>query len=121
MSTKLNTTKEMTSGEVIRATMPPSKWIEVRQRQNGSYTVHYPDPGFIPCAPVCDLKKNVRGHKCDFEQQWIETNYKPTSLEDAVAWAEYLADGREVKVVPFIPIQERRRKAVAQEGVDSDE
>lgn len=104
----------MSSAEVTRMMLPPSQHVEVRERQNGSFTVHYPDPGFIPCAPVCDLKRNVRGHKCDYEQKWIETHYQPTSYEDALAWATYLSDGREVKVVGFVPLAERRRKASEQ-------
>ena len=104
------------------ATMPPSKWIEVRERHNRTYTVHYPDPAFIPCQPVCDLKKNVRGHKCDYEQKWIETNYKPIDHDDAVKWAEYLADGREVKVVPYTGKGKHAQQIeeVADEGFDND-
>lgn len=109
MTAKKRSPKEMTSHEVTRASMAPFTHIEVRERQNGSWTVHYPDPGFVPCAPVCDLKKNVRGHKCDYEQSFIETNYKPTSFADAMDWANYLADGREVKVVSFVPLSERRK------------
>lgn len=109
MATKEKESKSMTSKEVIMATLAPFTHIEVRGRQNGSWTVHYPDPGFVPCAPVCDLKKNVRGHKCDYEQSYIETNYKPTSYADAMGWANYLAEGREVKVVSFVPLSERRK------------
>jgi hypothetical protein len=81
--------------------LPPAKHIEVREKQNETWVVFYPDPGFIPCAPACDLSKIMRAHKHEYEPSWIETNYKPTSYEDALEWAEYLAEGREVKVIPF--------------------
>ena len=108
MSTKNKPSRAMTSAEVTRMMLPPAGHVEVRERQNGSWSVFYPDPGFIPCSPVCNLNKVLRNHKHDYEQTWIESTYKPTSYQDALDWARYLSDGREVKVVAFVPLAERR-------------
>ena len=94
------------------AMLPGSKWIEIRQKQNGEYRVHYPDPGFIPCAPACDLQRISRAHKHDYVQGWIEAYYHPTDLEDAMKFAALLAEGREVKLLEFVPLAQRRSAAI---------
>lgn len=94
------------SGVVLRQTLPRAftLHVEVREKQNGTWRVYYPDPGWIPCEPVCHLK-----HKHDYEQNWIESHYKPEDYEDALNWAEAISEGREVKVVTFVPLRERNR------------
>ena len=100
-------TKVVSSSEVMRVSMPPNSHIEMRQKQNGTWTVWYPDPGWIPCAPVCRLATVQPGHKHDYQQGWIQTNYTPTSYEDALEWADLLAEGHEVKILPHLTIAER--------------
>lgn len=100
--------------EVLKKTLPPFPHIEVREDSRGNWRVFYPDPGWIPCAPVCRLKEVERSHKHTYEQAWIETNYTPSSYADAVDWATLLAEGREVKAVPYKTLAERnaeRRRA----------
>ena len=62
--------------------------------RDGTYRVWYPDPGWIPCPPVCYIK-----HSHDYKQGWIESTYAPTDLADAMDWAGKLAEEREVKLV----------------------
>lgn len=81
-------------------TLPPRGHIEVRERANGTWSVFYADPGFVPCAPGCDLQRVMRTHKHTYEQAMIESTYKPESYEDALDWAQYLAEEREIKIVP---------------------
>lgn len=102
--------------EVLKKTLPPFPHVEVREDSKGAWRVYYPDPGFVPCAPVCRLKDVDRNHKHVYEQAFIETNYAPTSYDDALDWATLLAEGREVKVVPYKTLAERnaeKRKAAA--------
>lgn len=101
----------ISSSEVIRMTLPPPGYVEVREKMDGSWVVSYSDPGFIPCPPVCHLK-----HKHEYVQPQIDSHYRPTDFEDATAWAHALADGREVKVVSFIPLHERRKHKSSQEA-----
>lgn len=83
--------------ETLRMTLPQSRGpLQVREKMNGSWIVLYPDPGFIPCAPVCHLR-----HKHEYEQTLIESTYKPTDFDDAMDWASSLADGREIKIVKY--------------------
>ena len=110
---KTSSDKNLTSAEVTVLMLAPTKHIEVREKQNGTWSVFYPDPGFLPCPPGCDLAKVVRTHKHEYEQGWIESTYKPEDYADACDWAALLAEGREVKIVPFVPLQERRRKTAA--------
>jgi hypothetical protein len=84
--------------DVTRTMLPPRGHVEVRERRDGTYRVWYPDEGWIPCPPVCDLK-----HSHNYRQGHVESFYHPTSLEDAMEWAYQLAEGREVKVVPVNP------------------
>lgn len=93
--------------EILTQTLPPFTHIEVREKRDGSWSVWYPDPGWIPCAANCRLNEVLRGHKHDRVQPWIETHYTPTSYEDALVWAELLAEGRDVRVVKFMTIGER--------------
>lgn len=75
--------------------LPPRGHVEVRERKDGTYRVWYPDEGFVPCAPSCDLR-----HKHEYKQGHVESFYHPATFDDAVEWAYKLADGREVKIVP---------------------
>jgi hypothetical protein len=68
--------------------------VEVRQHLNGSFTVWYPDEGFVPCSPVCADK-----HKHTYQQGFTQSEYSPVNREDAEDWATKLAEGREVKHV----------------------
>ena len=79
--------------------LPPTGHIEVREKRDGTWLVFYPDPGFIPCEPTCNLSKVMRNHKHSFKQDFIQSTYIPTSYADALDWADKLAEGREVKVV----------------------
>lgn len=103
--------KSMTSDELLRATLPPafSEPVEVRERQDGKWRVWYPDPGWIPCEPVCRLKDRDKNHKHDYEQRWIESNYEPSTYFDALEWAEGMGH-REVRVVPYATPAERKRQ-----------
>ena len=102
----------MTSEELLRATVPPAFAlpIEVRERQDGTWRVWYADPGWIPCEPVCRLKDRDRNHKHDYDQRWVESNYEPTSYSDALEWANFLSEDREVRIMPFVPLAERNRR-----------
>lgn len=102
--------------DVLAQTLPPSPHIEVREKRDGSWSVFYPDPGWIPCAANCRLGEVLRGHKHDRVQPWIETNYVPTSFEDAMAWAELLAEGKPVKVMKYMTIGERNAARAAQKA-----
>lgn len=82
--------------------------IEVRERQNGTWRVWYPDPAWIACDTRCEIK-----HKHDRELHWIECHHQPAIYADALEWAEYLADGREVRIVPYVPVAERNRQRKA--------
>lgn len=101
-------TRTIPARELIRQMLPPFPHIEVREKQNGTWTVWYPDPAWIPCAPSCNLRERDRYHKHDFDQPFIQTHYVPTSYSDALAWAESLADGREVKILPYMTLAERK-------------
>jgi hypothetical protein len=103
-------TNVIPSEEVARWTVPAAfaEPIEVREKQNGSWRVWYADPAWIPCDPRCEIK-----HKHDREMNWIETHYVPTSYADALDWAEFLAEGREVRIVPYVPLAERNRQRKA--------
>jgi len=79
--------------------------IEVRQKRDGSFSIFYPDEGFISCPPVCDLK-----HKHDYERGWTESSVVPKNKEDAMTWAQMLAEDREVKFIPYTPLHKRRKK-----------
>jgi hypothetical protein len=90
-------TSVISSAEVTHSMLRPAGHVEVRQRRDGTWRVLYQDPGYIPCMHDCQVK-----HKHDRDSvSWIETNYTPTSKKDALDWAEQLAEGREVKVLPF--------------------
>lgn len=93
--------------ETLRLTLPPFPHVEVRENSKGAWRVFIPDSGFIPCSPVCRLKDVDRNHKHKYEQDFLETNYSPSDYDDAMAWAELLAEGREVKVVPYKTTAER--------------
>lgn len=103
----------MSDRELLLATLPPCPHIEVREKRDGTWTVWYPDPGWIPCAPNCQLNKVQRAHKHDYEQTFVETHYVPTSFSDAMAWAEDLAEGREIKVLPYMTLGERNAARAA--------
>ena len=85
-----------TSAEVLASMQPPRGQIEVRERRDGTWRVWYPDEGYIPCPPVCELK-----HSHDYKQKMVESFYHPTSREDAKLWAAALAEEREVKVFRY--------------------
>lgn len=89
--------------------------IEVREHQNGTFTVWYPDEAFCPCAPVCGEK-----HKHSYKQGHVQSTYSPVSRDDADDWAFKMAEGREVK---FVNVGNwRQAKAAAkQQEVDDDE
>lgn len=110
--------KAMTSDELLRATLPPgfAEPVEVRERQDGSWRVFYPDPGWIPCEPVCHLKERYKNHKHDYEQRWIESNYVPASYSDALDWAETLGH-REVRVVGYMTPAERKAERKAMQAL----
>lgn len=93
--------------EVMRQTMPAAfaSHVEVREKMNGTWRIFYPDPAWIPCDPRCEVK-----HKHDREMNWIESNYQPVDYEDALDWADVLAEGREVKTVSFVPLSQRRKR-----------
>ena len=95
--------RETGAGEVTRMMLPPRGIIEVRERQDYSWKVLYPDEGFIPCPPVCALK-----HSHDYKQKMVETFYQPTDQDDAMAWAQMLAEEREIKVFPYQGIRKPR-------------
>lgn len=97
---KTRKSKAMTSRQLLMATLPPRGHIEVRERRDGTYSVFYPDMAFIPCPPVCRLKEVLRTHKCDREQGFVESNLPPTDFDAAMEWATFLAEEREVKVIP---------------------
>lgn len=85
------------SHELMLSTMPPrGDAIEVRERRDGTFRVFYPDEGFVPCPPVCDLK-----HSHDYKQGWSESYYQPTDLDDAIEWATSLAEERQVRVIRY--------------------
>lgn len=100
-------TGTVTASAVMQKSLAPSTHVEVRERQDGSWLVFYPDPGWIPCAPACRLNQVIRGHKHDYQQPWIQSYYIPTSLHDAIEYATFVSDGREVKTMPFRTIAER--------------
>lgn len=111
--------KNMTSPEVIKMMMPPPLHIEMRQKLNGDWLIFYPDPGFLPCSPVCAFGQRgmpLPTHKHEHEPKWIESEYKPTDRDDALAYSTLLAEGREVKVIEWVPPQQRRAQAAAAKG-----
>lgn len=69
-------------------------YVEVREKSNGTWIVSYPDEGFIPCAPVCNLK-----HKHEYDAKLVESHYKPKDYKDAMSWAKKLAGGRKIQTV----------------------
>ncbi len=77
--------------------------IEVRERQNGSWTVHYLEDGWIPCPPSCEFK-----HKHDVVRPMVEAPYKGMTLDQALVVADDYANGREVLIVEFMTPAERR-------------
>ena len=93
---------EVSSAEIVRTMMPPRGHIEVRERTDGAYRVWYPDEGFIPCPPVCDIR-----HSHDYKQKMVESYYHPTDLDDALEWAYSMAEEREVKLVPFQGVRKK--------------
>jgi hypothetical protein len=101
-------TKARTSNEVILSSLAPFSHVEVREKQDGTWTVWYPDVSWIPCAPVCRLTDVERSHKHDYEQKWYETHYKPETLADAIDWATQIAEGVEVKVLPYLTAAEKK-------------
>lgn len=113
MKTITHRQANLSSREVLTHTLPPFPHIELREKRDGSWSVWYPDSGWIPCSSNCRLGDVLRGHKHDRVQPWIETNYTPTSYDDALAWAELLAEGREVKVLKFMTIGERNAARAA--------
>ena len=90
-------------GAIMRQTLPPRGHIEVRERKDYSWRVWYPDEGFVPCAPVCELR-----HSHDYHQKHVESYYRPTDRADAESYARQLAEGRDVKVVPYQGIRAPR-------------
>lgn len=100
-------TNVISARETLRMTLPPFPHVEVRENSKGAWRVFCPDSAFIPCAPVCRLKDVDRNHKHKYEQDFLETHYTPRDYDDAIAWAELLAEGREVKVVPYKTTAER--------------
>lgn len=113
-------TNVVSSAETIRMTLPSRGHIEIREKQNGDWVVSYSDPGFIPCEPTCQMNRVLPRHKHDYECPQVDTHYLPKSFEDAVDWAEYLSEGREVKIVKYVPIQDRRRKKAEPEPSSVD-
>ena len=67
--------------------------IEVRRHLDGHYSVWYPEEGWLPCPPRCELR-----HSHSITHPYTESFYQPKDLDDALAYAEDLAQGREVKV-----------------------
>jgi len=99
-------TKVISSADAFEQTRPVglSLHIEVKQKANGEWRVFYPDPGWISCPPDCSIK-----HKHDYDPAWVESTYQPMDYEDALAWAEKMAEKREIVIVPFVPINQRKR------------
>jgi hypothetical protein len=94
------------SAEVTRWMIPDTSdmAIEVRQRRDKSYTIHYPEEGWLPCTPQCNLR-----HKHSFEHPYTESYYSTTSLDDALEHARFLAGNRPVKVIKWTPPAKRKR------------
>lgn len=79
--------------------------IEVRQHRDGSYTIHYPAEGWLPCVVGCDQR-----HKHEYDHPYVESYYRPIDLDDALEYAKWLGGGREVKVIKYLPLHKRLRK-----------
>lgn len=112
--------RSMTSAEVIIATMPPRGHVEIRERQDKTFRVFYSDEGFIPCAPVCRLGEYTKSHKHDYTQKMVESYYIPVSEDDAIDYAERLAEGREVKMLRFKTINERNKEARERKATEKE-
>lgn len=114
MSTRSRTRETIgiiSARECMRMTLPPRGTVELREKSDGTWIVSYPDPGFIPCSPVCDLQRALgRKHKHDYTQKLIESTYQPGTYEAARKWAEELAEGFEIKIIPYA----RRNGSAAQ-------
>jgi hypothetical protein len=87
--------------------------IEIRQQRDKTYKVFYPEVGFI-ADPVCPTgckvhHKHTRKLK---ERGWEACFGSWESLTEAQKWAEFIAEGRDVKMVPF---SGRGRVAVTEE------
>lgn len=118
-------TKVIPSHEAMAHSMPRSIPCEVRERRDGSWSVLYPDPGFIPCAPVCYFGQKgwpFPGHKHEYAPKMIETEYKPTSFDDAKRWAMLISDSSEQpKIFPFTSKGKQAEVLVEEKVADEDD
>lgn len=97
----------MTSGELSRVMFIPGEVVEIREQKDGSYTVWYPEEGWLPTAP---------GQKHPF----VKSYYAPVDLDDAKAWATELAAGeREVKLIPYVD-RKGKKKSVTARVIESE-
>lgn len=67
--------------------------LEIREHRDGSWTVHYPRPGWIACTPDCRVK-----HKHETVRPFDNVTGSWPCLEDANEIAVLYAEGREIKV-----------------------
>lgn len=90
--------KELLYGpdEVRVPTLIRGGHVEIREHVNGSYTVHYPEEGWIPSKP-----SEIR--------PFTEVHEIFASVEDAFVVADAIAEEREVKLVPS---KKRKRDGV---------
>jgi hypothetical protein len=94
--------------------------IEIRQKRDGTYRVWYPEEGFLPCPENCELNKVRRSHKHKFDRPFVESYYVPTSLSDATDWAESLALGRDVILIPYGQLSKHQEEIDVEETEDTD-
>jgi len=79
--------------------------VEVRQKRDGTFTIHYPTEGWLPCPPNCDTR-----HKHEYQRSYTESYYAPTDLDDAIDYAQKLAGWNDVKVIEYTSPAQRFKK-----------
>lgn len=70
--------------------------VEVRERKDGTWTVHYPEAGWIGCFPDCKKR-----HTHETERPFTQVNAVFTDPQEAVEIAYDYSGLREVKIVPL--------------------
>lgn len=96
---------ELSSREVTMMGLLAPLPVEVREKRDGRWIVSYPDPSWIPCAPVCHFGSPgypFRGHSHNYKQTYVESYHQPGTFDGAMAWARELAGPEgEIKRFPY--------------------
>jgi hypothetical protein len=102
-------TGTVSAAAVVNLTFVRMRPVELRQRQDETWALWYPDPGFNPCdcSKKC-LQETLAGPRM------IESSYIGQTLDDALREAREISGVGEPRIIPRETHSERMQRVWAE-------